>query len=188
VKQLFGKGSPVAPTGKATPGKQAAGFGKQVDPFAAGLQPTTTRGLSCITGLVQIFAFVQPPTAGAQVGTITPVAGGNAIPLIQTRPTPFGGISLAAVNNQVTTVCGVFTQTRPGVQIALDVRVVRPAAPPTAPLPTPIPFTQQLIQLLILLLLIQSGLLPGVTLASAGLTGLAGVDAAGLLRQAGVLA
>jgi len=182
VKQLFGKPSPLTPTGKATPGKQA-------DPFAKGLQKptaTTTRGLTCVTGQVQIFSLVQPPRPGQQIGVLIPLTGGNAIPLIQTRPTPFGGIALASVNNQIATVCGTFTQTHPGVQIALDVQVVRPTAP--VPVPQPIPFNQQIIQLLILLLLIQSGLLPGVTPASLGLGAFAGVDAAGLLRQAGVIA
>ena len=93
-------------------------------PFGKSAQPT------CVFGRVNLLVFIAgpsaaifPPISGGVVGQIT-TFGGTTIPLIQTRPTPFG-TPLSAVDNQFAVVCGTPTLTGTG-QLALDVTAVLP--------------------------------------------------------------
>jgi len=142
------------------------------------VSPTTTTafGLQCVSGTVNLFRFIQPPPPGSIIGRVNPVFGAS-IPLIQTQPTPLGGIPLSSVDGQFATLCGVFV--RVGNQTVLDVRVVNPGAP--SPTGTPLPFDNRLLLLLLLLLLLSGRIgLPGGTaglsnlLSSTGLGSLLG--------------
>lgn len=84
----------------------------------------------CLTGRVNLFQFIQAPSPGSVIGELS-VAFGGSIPLIQTRPTPFGGLSLAAVDRQFATVCGNLTFV--GGQVVLDVRFVSAGVSPFFP-------------------------------------------------------
>lgn len=153
-------------------------------------QPTLTggvaAGLTCVSGRVTLFRFIQAPPPGAVIGQITTVGQGQ-IPLVQTQPL-LGGIPLSSVDGQFATVCG--TLVRAGGQVALDVRVVNPGAPS----PTGTPGQPLDLRLLLLLLLGggglgqfgKGGLLSGVSAAGLqhlnvglqGLTGLLGLPGA----------
>ncbi len=134
---------------------------------------TTTMGttaLQCISGFVTLFRFISPPPPGAIIGQLS-IISGQTIPLMQTQPTPLGGIPLSAVDGQFATLCGIFV--RVGGQTALDVRVVNPGAP--SPTGTPPPFDTRLLLLLLLLLLLTGRLgLPGGTAGLGSLFGLSG--------------
>ena len=84
----------------------------------------------CILGRVNLLVFIAgpsaaivPPVSGGVVAQVT-TFGGATIPLVQTRPTPFG-TPLSAVDNQFAVVCGTSTLTSTG-QVALDVTAVIP--------------------------------------------------------------
>jgi hypothetical protein len=109
-------------------------------------------GLQCVSGVVTLFQFIQPPAPGSIIGQIQTLFGAT-IPLIQTQPTPPGGTPLSSVDRQFATLCGVLT-TR-GNQFVLDVRVVIPSRP----VPTPFPFDNRLLLLLLLSLLGGRGLI-----------------------------
>jgi hypothetical protein len=129
---------------------------------------TTAFGLQCVSGFVNLFRFIVAPPPGSIIGTITPLFG-QPISLIQTQPTPPGGIPLSSVDGQFATLCGVFT--RRMNQTVLDVRLVNPSTP--VPTPTPTPFPNQLLLLLLLLLLLQGQ--GGILGTTGGLTGLSGL-------------
>lgn len=137
--------------------------------------PTTTTtgtfGLQCVTGFVNLFQFISPPRPGTIIGQVSTISGGT-IPLIQTQPTPLGGIPLSSVDGQFATLCGTFV--RVGQQTALDVRIVNPGAP--SPTGTPQPIDTRLLILLLLILLLLTGRagLPGGTAGLGGLLGLSG--------------
>lgn len=119
-----------------------------------------TAGLQCVTGLVNLFRFIVAPTPGSIIGEVTPL-GGAAIPIVQTTQTPLGGISLASVDRQFATLCGVLTIA--GGQIALNVLLVNPGAPS----PTGTPFGLNALLLALLL-----GLPVGAGVGLGGLSGL----------------
>lgn len=127
---------------------------------------TGTTALQCVSGFVNLFRFITTPPPGGVIGQLSTVSG-QSIPLIQTQPTPLGGIPLSSVDGQFATLCGIFV--RVGGQTALDVRVVNPGAP--SPTGTPVPFDNRLLILLLLILLL-TGRLGGGT---AGLTSLLGL-------------
>ena len=139
------------------------------------LSNVTTLGaqpLSCVTGVVNLRFFGGiPGIIGGDpiVATVTTFTG-QVIPLIQTVPTPPGGTTLASVNGQVATVCGVLTTVRG--QVVLDVRLVNPFFP----IPTPFNINP----LLLLLLLILSGRFGGT------LAGINPTTVQNLLAQSGI--
>lgn len=140
-----------------------------------------TQPLRCFTGVVNIrfFGGIGGILPGGGITATLTTFNGQVIPLIQTVPTPPGGTTLASVNGQVATVCGVFT-TFQG-QVVLDVRIVNPGTP------TPPPINLNQILLLLLLFLILSGRFGG-TLGTT-FTGLGGIDLGtlqGLLAQSGI--
>lgn len=84
----------------------------------------------CVFGRVNLLVFIAgpsaaifPPVSEGVIGQVT-TFGGATIPLVQTRPTPFG-TPLSSVDNQFAVVCGTptLTSTR---QLALDVTAVIP--------------------------------------------------------------
>lgn len=99
----------------------------------------------CVTGTVNLFQFIRPPSPGDVIGTL--LTGAGAVSLIQTQPVPLAGVSLAQVDRQLATVCGnlVFV----GGQAVLDVRFVSPGISPITPGISPL--------LLSLLLLLTAG-------------------------------
>lgn len=102
-----------------------------------------TPGLQCVTGTVNLFRFIVAPQRGTVIGQLTPLFG-TPIPLVQTSPTPLGGIPLSAADGQIATVCGRLITV--GNQVVLDVTLVNPGAPsPTGiPLPANLSLPQQL--------------------------------------------
>lgn len=155
----------------------------QTIPTATAFQPfgtTTTSfgGLTCISGQVRLFRFFTVPRAGEVIGNITPFFG-SPIPIIQTQPTPLGGISLSSVDGQIAVLCGQFVQR--GGQVVFDVRVVNPGFPS----PTGTPGTQINPQLLLLLLFLS--LLGGFGIGgTAGIGGLGGLGSLGLGNIGGI--
>lgn len=93
---------------------------------ATTISPTSIPGLQCVTGRFNLLVFIQifPPPQGDVIGQIQPLTGGPPIPVIQTQAT---NIPLSQVDNQIVTLCGVFTVRRG--QVVLDVRFVLPAFP-----------------------------------------------------------
>lgn len=143
------------------------------------------RNFQCRSGLVNLFRFIQAPPPGSIIGTVT-TRTGEQIPLVQTQPTPLGGISLASVDGQVANLCGVFV--RVSGQTALDVRVVNPGVPSPTGTPTPVNLRELLILLLLLLLFGGQGVnLRSVNLRNIDLNQLlASPQAQAVLGQAGI--
>ncbi len=81
------------------------------------------------------------------IGQITPLLG-SPIPIVQSSPTPLGGIPLSAADGRFATLCGRLT-TR-GNQVVLDVTLVNPGAP--SPTGTPGLFDLNALLLLLSLL------------------------------------
>lgn len=77
----------------------------------------------CLTGVPILFRFIRAPEPGSVIGSLITLFGGS-IQLVQTQPALTSGPSLAAVENNVVTLCGNLRQV--GGQLVLDVRSVIP--------------------------------------------------------------
>jgi hypothetical protein len=75
----------------------------------------TTTGLTCITGRVNLFTFIQAPSPGSVLGTVTTTSG-QQFNLVQTSPT---ATPLSQADNQFVTLCGRFRQI--GGRLVFDV-------------------------------------------------------------------
>lgn len=84
----------------------------------------------CVTGVVNLFRFIQPPAPGSVIGSLT-TPGGGTLPLVQSQPALTGGTTLSAVDGQFATLCGNLTQAQG--QLALDVRFVSSGFSPLTP-------------------------------------------------------
>ncbi|MGE5592045.1 MAG: hypothetical protein ACM3ZA_15730 [Bacillota bacterium] len=121
--------------------------------------------LPCVTGFVNLFRFIVAPAPGSIIGEVKPL-GGAPIPIVQTTQTPLGGISLASVDRQLATLCGVLTIA--GGQLALNVLLVNPGA--ASPTGTPLSLNALLLALLL-------GLPAGSIAGLGGLGGAGGLGA-----------
>lgn len=83
----------------------------------------------CLVGFVNLYQFIQPPSPGSVIGTLTTSV--ITIPLVQTNPAATGGVPLASVDRQSATLCGDLRLVQG--QPALDVRFASPGFSPTTP-------------------------------------------------------